>query len=343
MNLIGIIKYKDTTQAREIRVIGVIPGKREGFSMIFSKRQVKSLRKAGVKAKDFFLYSRTNPFILFKEFIRLWYEIKNFHPDIIHAHYGTMTAFVCAISSFINRIPLVITFRGSDLNKTSIDGFLRDLMGRILSQFSALRAAGIICVSRKLREKLWWNKNLVEVIPVGVDVEFFCPVPKNKARILLKWKLDGKVVLFNAHNPKVKRLDIAEASITEAKRYIPNIHLEALKGDILPEKMPFYLNASDCLLVTSDSEGSPNIVKEGLACNLPVVSVDVGDIPDRIDGVFPSMIVERNPKALGKAIVEILEMDCRSNGRSIIQEQLSEEKITRKIIGVYKKITNMRQ
>lgn len=328
-------------QSKETCVVALIPGPKEGSSMIFSKRQVQSLRKIGIIIKEFFLCSRTNPIVLFKEFVRLQRVIKNIHPDIIHAHYGTVTAFLGAISSFINRVPLVITFCGSDLNKTRNARFLRDLMGRILSQLSALRAEEIICVSRRLRGKLWWSKNHAEVIPMGVNVELFRPVPKNEARVLLGWEsLNRKVVLFNAHNPKVKRLDIAEASIAEAKRYIPNIHLEILRGDVPPEKMFLYLNASDCLLVTSDSEGSPGIVKEAMSCDLPVVSVDVGDIAEQLSGVLPSKVVERKPKILGNAIVEILEMNCRPNGRSTILEQLSEEKIARKIVNVYAKIAD---
>lgn len=334
------INYKSTIQERRIHGIALIPGSKENSSMIFCKRQVKSLGRAGVFIKEFFLCSRTNPYILFKEFIRLQREIKNIRPDIIHAHYGTMTAFIGAISSFISRVPLVITLRGSDLNKNPDVEFLRGLMGRILSQLSALRAERIICVSGRLREELWWKKNRAEVIPVGVNMQLFCPVPKNEARVLLGWEsLNRKVVLFNnAQNRKVKRLDIAEASIAQAKRYIPNIHLEILRGDVPPEKIFLYLNASDCLLVTSDSEGSPNIVKEALSCNLPVVSVDVGDIAERLSCVFPSQVVERKPKILGNAIVEILEMNCRSNGRSIILEQLSEERIARRIVNVYAKI-----
>ncbi|MDH5415007.1 MAG: glycosyltransferase family 4 protein [Flavobacteriaceae bacterium] len=195
-----IQKYKNITKSKEIRVIIVIPGKKEGISMIFSKNLVEYLREEGVTVREFYLPSRTNPFILLKEFIRLKKEIKNFQPNIIHSNYGTMTSFFSAKGSFIHRIPLVITFRGSDLNNTTkIDGFFRNLFGRILSQLSALRASKIICVSKKLQEKLWWRKDIAEIIPSpGVNLELFTPIDKEKARSILGWDNNKKVVLFNA-------------------------------------------------------------------------------------------------------------------------------------------------
>jgi len=278
--------------------------------------------------------------ILLREFIRLWRDLRDIRPDIIHAHYGTMTAFVGATISLISRVPLIITFRGSDLNKTAQTGFLRGLLGRILSQLSTLRARAIVCVSGRLLEKLWWKKAKAVVIPVGVNLELFRPMARKRARTLLGWESSSsKVVLFDGNNPTVKRLDIARASITEARRYIPDIRLEAL-NDTPPEKIVFYLNAADCLLVTSDSEGSPNLVKEALSCNLPVVSVDVGDIAERLNGVFPSTIVERRPEELGKAVAEVVQMNQRSNGRSIISKHLSEETIARKMLAVYCKAVN---
>lgn len=328
--------------AKEIHVIVVIPGKPEGNSMIFSKNMANYLREEGVTVKEFYLRSRTNLFILLKEFIRLRKEIKDFKPNIIHPDYGTMTSFFSAIGAYIHRTPLVITFRGSDLiNTAKIDGLFRDLFGRILSQLSTFMATKIICVSKILKEKLWWGKDIVEIIPSpGVNLELFSLIDKEKARTMLGWDNNKKVVLFNASNPKIKRLDIALASIEVAKRYIPNISLEVVGGNIPYEEMPLYLNAADSLLVTSDSEGSPGIVKEAMACNLPIVSVDVGDVSERLEGVSPSRIVSRNPDELGKALVEILELNCRSNGRSVAKEKLFHKIIIKNIIRIYDNILN---
>lgn len=332
-------KNKDTS--KKIRIIMVIPGKEEGNSMIFSKDQAKYLMNEGIIVQTFFIKSCTNPFILFKEFIRFISKIKYFQPDIIHADYGTMTSFFSALGSLINRIPLVILFRGSDLNNTAkTDGFFRDLFGRILSQISALKASKIICVSKKLSNRLWWKKHDVEIIFMGVDLESIYLIDKEKARSIIGWNNNAKIVLFNANNPKIKRLDLALASIEVAKKYNPSILLEIVKGDVPHEKMVFYLNAADCLLVTSDYEGSPQLVKEAMVCNLPIVSVDVGDVSDRLKDVFPSKIVQRDPEKLGIAIFEILELNCRSNSRLVTEKQLCHKKHIRDLIKIYENILN---
>src|SRR4029079_13851520 len=79
--------------------------------------------------------------------------------------------------------------------------------------------------------------------------------------------------------------------------------------------MPLYYRAADALLCASLSEGSPNVVKEALACNLPVVSTPVGDVPERLKGVYPSAVVARDAHSIGEALVQILLERRRSNGR----------------------------
>jgi glycosyltransferase involved in cell wall biosynthesis len=326
---------------REIKVITVIPAITKDKGMIFCEKETKVLIKAGINIKRFLLISRTNPLIIVKEFIRLCKEIKKNTPNIIHAHYGTMTSFLCCVVSLITRLPLIITFHGSDINKTSnAIGFWRDLLGKIFSQLSVLRATRIICVAEHMKENLWWGKNKTDVIPTGVNLNMFIPMIRDEARRLLNWNLNYKFVLFNAgKNPKVKRLDMAQSVINESKKHLPYIQFEVLSGDVEYEKIPLYLNAADCLLITSDSEGSPDIAKEALSCNLPIVSVDVGDIKERLKGVFLSKIVNRNIKEISNSIIEILLLNKRSNGRIIIEE-LSEEKIAQKIIDVYRTILN---
>jgi glycosyltransferase involved in cell wall biosynthesis len=101
--------------------------------------------------------------------------------------------------------------------------------------------------------------------------------------------------------------------------------------------MPLYYNASDCLIVASAYEGSPNVVKEALACNCPVVSSKVGDVEERLRDVYPSMVVGRNPQELGIALAEVLALNTRSNGRENITE-LSLERVTRRLIQLYNEV-----
>src|SRR5207249_3487378 len=134
-----------------LRVLSVIPAEEEGAAMIFAKRQVRALREVGVVSEPFFLSSRTSPFILVREWRRLRREIRSFRPDLIHAHFGTMTAFFCALSG---TRPLVVTYRGSDLNPCPNIPRLRAGLGKVLSQIASLRARRAICVSEQLKGRL---------------------------------------------------------------------------------------------------------------------------------------------------------------------------------------------
>ncbi len=326
-------------QTEAIRVLAVIPGSKDDInSMIFSRRQVQSLLEKGIDVRTFYLYDRSSIKALKQERKELGKLIREFKPMIIHSHYGTITALFCAFSS---SLPLVITFQGSDLNKTSSDGFLRDLMGRFFSHVAALKASRLICVSNKLKEKFHLNKSKASVVPIGININEFQPVSKTEARSYLNWNQQEKIILFNANNPKIKRLDMAEETLELLKKTIPNARLEVLSGYVDPDKIPMLLNASDCLLLCSDSEGSPMIIKEALACNLPIVGIDVGDVVERIQGLDNCVIAEKDSVALANAIEPILKNNSRTEGRiRLIKDQLTEEDIAERIKQIYMSILN---
>ena len=111
-----------------------------------------------------------------------------------------------------------------------------------------------------------------------------------------------------------------------------------MAGEVPAGQVPLMMSAADCLLMTSDVEGSPNVVKEAMACSLPVVSVEVGDVVERLRDVQPSRIVGRNPEELGRAVVEILETNRRSNGREIAARELSEPAMVERVKAVYARV-----
>lgn len=316
-----------------LRVLAVIPGDEQGSSFIFAKRQVESIKAKNIAISTFYLSSRTNPLKVLKEIFRFKKFIKEFKPDIIHSHYGTVTAFIPA---FFSNIPLVITLQGSDINRTPADGFLRDLVGRFLTQLACLKAKKIICVSMRLKEKLWKKKKAV-TIANGINLDHFELIGKAEARKNLDWNLNDKIVLFNANNPVIKRLDLALLAIESVKQKIPEARLEILRGGIDPQKVPVYLNAADCLLICSDNEGSPLIVKEALACNLPVCGTDVGDVKERIENTMPVALVKQNEQDIAQGLIFLLTKNVRGNGRSIlIEQELDDKMVADKIIKLYK-------
>jgi teichuronic acid biosynthesis glycosyltransferase TuaC len=307
--------------------------------MVFARREAAILHSAGVEVRPFFLGSRTSPLDLVKEFLRFRREIELFRPHLIHAHYGTVTALFCALAT---ARPLVVTFRGTDLNPCPTMNPLRSFVGRLFSQLAALRASGIVCATRRLKDRLWWGTDRATILAGYVDLTLFQPQERSEARQALGWSLTDKFVLFNAgHTPKVKRLDLAQAAVCEANKINgnPEVKMVVLDGQIDPNLIPIYLNAADCLLVTSDWEGSPYIVKEALSCNLPIVSVDVGDVAERVQGVTPSRIVARNAASLGRAVLEVLALGRRSNGR-LATADLSEEKVAEGTRFIYDRVLN---
>jgi teichuronic acid biosynthesis glycosyltransferase TuaC len=296
----------------ELRVLFVIPGSPDGSSMIFAKRQARAVAERGLRTSEFYLKSRTHPRILLAEAARLRAAIGAFDPHVVHAQFGTMTGF---LTGLVTRRPVVVTFFGGDLNPGATAFWPRSFAGRVLSQLAARRADGLICVSSELRDRLWWRRSEVVIIPCGADTAVFYPRPQSEARAILQWGPNERVVLFNAgFDPRRKRIDLARAAVDEAERRIGPVRFEVMDGSRDPSLVPILMNAADCLLVTSDSEGSPTVVQEAIASNLPVVSVDVGDVRERLLGVAPSRIVERDPARLGTALAEVLTTRQRSNG-----------------------------
>jgi len=327
---LGTIELKE--REPPIRVLAVTPRPSSKGSMVHVTRQVASLEAAGVTCQTFSVASRTSPWVVLREWRRLRREIDLFQPDIVHAHYGTVTAFLAILST---TLPVIITYRGSDLNPNRGRGCLREAFGIFLSQLSALRAARIICVSKQLKGKLWWRRHRVSIIPTGVDMAVFYPRDLRQARRELGWGPDERVVLFNAGDPICKRLDLARTAVQFAESLCGRIQFAALDGNVSPNLIPTMMNAANCLLLTSDWEGSPNVVKEALACNLPVVSVDVGDVRERLELVWPSFIVPRDAREIGKAICEILRQGQRSNGREL-ESDLSSEAISQRVVSLYR-------
>jgi glycosyltransferase involved in cell wall biosynthesis len=299
-----------------MRVLFVIPGEAQGSSMVFARRQAESLAREGVEVEVFHLRSRTSLWVLAREGVRFRRTVRSFDPQVIHAHFGTVTALFAAWAAPMR--PLVITFRGSDLN---LSPSLRSLAGQVLSQIAALRARRIVCVSRQLRERLWWRRGVVIILPSGVDPEVFCPEPRFAARRRLGWDDDERVVLFNAgHDPATKRLDLASEALRFTQGLLKGVRMEVLDGTTPPARVPELLNAADCLLLTSDREGSPTVIQEALACNLPVISVDVGDTVERLRGMQCSAIVPREAAAIASELARVLRTPTRSDGRRKVAE-----------------------
>lgn len=189
--------------------------------------------------------------------------------NVVHAHFG-LTALSCLLLP--RRIPLVITFHGSDVNRSLL---------RAVSRLVALRADWLVFVSGPLSERLKKPQGHRSIIPNGVDLSLFAPMPPEQARRALKCDRGaGPIVVFGSDpHRRVKRYDRFQA-VLEGLSHLDIKDVVLHEPGDARERVALKLNAADCLLFTSEQgqEGSPMVVKEAVSVGLPVVSVDVGDV-----------------------------------------------------------------
>jgi len=199
-------------------------------------------------------------------------KIKSEKYDFIHAHGG----HIGSLCNLQRMVPVITSYRGSDINTKR---------GFILSIISLKSSFFKIFVNRNMA-KIAGVKSNFDIIPAGIDFSIFKPKIKVNCRKYFNWDLNKKIILFGGKkNVPVKNFSLAKDAISFLNQ---NIKIVELKG-FTREEVAIALNACDCVLLTSFSEGSPNIIKEALACNRPIVSTDVGDVKELskgIDGVF---------------------------------------------------------
>jgi len=305
---------------------------------IFVARQVRELRRLGVLIDVLHFPSRGNPLNHLRAWRELRRRIRGCDYDLIHAQFG----HAGLVAQAQRKLPVVVTFRGPDLEGVFDHAGRMTLKGRVLVALCrrlARTADEVVVVSETLARRL--PRKDYHVVPSGLDLECFSPAPREQARRALGWDLDQAVVLFAAQDIRMpgKRFALAREAVEVAQGQI-DLRLE-VATDIEPGQMPLHMNASDALMLTSISEGSPNVVKEALACNLPVISVDVGDVRERLAGVSPGAICEATPQALAEAMIEILERPRRSNGRHLVAH-LDEHSQSEKVLGIYNRICSRR-
>lgn len=300
--------------------------------MPFVRREADALRAAGHDVQVFGFDNRSYR-TFFDQALLLRRVAKALRPDIVHAQFGKFNALLAVFSGRA----FVITFRGTDINHNTKYSWLRSALGLAASQVAASFARGIVCVSREIQSKVWacrWRPSIV--VPTGVDLRLFQPMDRAAARRQLGYGAAERIVLFNAgKNPAVKDPALAAAAVCEAKARVGEIRFVVLDGTAHPSEIPVYMNAADVLLVTSRTEGSPTVVQEAMACNLPVVSVDVGDVRERLEGVSACRVVDsRSPQELGSALAEVLAAGRRSDGGAHARF-LGVDAIAARLVGFY--------
>ena len=307
----------------------------------FVREQVEALRAQGcecayyhIKGKGMVGYLREVP--------KLRKKICEWKPDVVHAHFG-LSCLVANLAT--RRVPVVSTYHGSDINLSSI---------RPLSKIAMWLSAWNIFVSKH-------NMALVgavdgkkcSLIPCGINL----PMPWGELQnqtveqlTLNQWvetvitKGKKHVLFAGAFDNTVKDPELAEQAMNELTNEGINAELIELKGYNRDQVNALMYNC-DAFLMTSKTEGAPQVIKEAMACGCPIVSVDVGDVKERVANlegcyVVPigdrSLVIGNLVEALKKAIA----FEEKTKGRErIIAEGLTNDQIAESIIEIYENIS----
>ena len=292
----------------------------------FIYEQMKAIEVLGIETKALLVDRGYKGYICAMSKIKK--VIKEYSPDIVHAHYG-----LCGIIANMQRkVPVITTFHGSDLNYPVL---------RVLSFLAVISSRASIVVSEQLKKRTIISKN-IHVVPCGINADLLVPIDKDKARLQLGWVMGEKYLLFSKEFfNKAKNYPLAKAAVDEYNSRFAEGHNATLLEFIgySREQVMLLYNAVDCVLMTSDHEGSPQFIKEAMACNCPIVSVDVGDVKQVISNTDGCYLAERNPSDIAEKL-NLAIKHGKTNGRNKVLKEFEAGVIAQKIISIYEEVVN---
>lgn len=292
---------------------------KSGISPII-KNQGNSLIQKGIDVQFYTIQGKG-----FKGYLKSIFLLKKYLKhnqfDIFHAHYS-LSAIVATMAG---AKPLVVSLMGSDV----IEG---GNLKPIIRYFAKNIWVSTIVKSFDMKNSL--NYDSAIVIPNGVDTNYFKPIDKITSLQKVNWDQGKTHVLFAASkNRPEKNYSLFKKAI----EYIANSGIEAhTLEDVDHSLMPYYYNASDVVVLLSKHEGSPNVIKEAMACNRPIVATDVGDIKENIETTDGCYVVKQNYIEVAGKIQDALNYK-QTNGRFKIRH-LRSEIISEKLVQLYNDI-----
>lgn len=298
----------------------IVANKNRGHFAPFVAEQAEALQRVGLEVAWFGVKGHGALGYLLN-LPRLLIAICRVRPKIIHAHYGLCGTLAC----MQHCVKVVTTWHGSDINNPRV---------RRLCRRALRRSKCNLFVSEQLMALAGDSFNPA-VQPCGVNLDDFPPIGRQEARQRMGLDPDRKYVLFaSAFDNAVKNAPLAQAAMQQ----VPEAELLELKGYTRVE-VACLLRAVDCLLMTSHSEGSPQVVKEALASGTPIVSVAVGDVPWLVEGVEGCHIAQRDPADLALHLREALAFGGFTRGRDRIEALgLDNNHIAQRLASLYAKV-----
>ncbi|MBN1472264.1 MAG: glycosyltransferase [Syntrophaceae bacterium] len=284
------------------------------------KNQIKSIQENGIDSVIFPIVGKGLPGYL-RNILLLKKHLKYAQYDLIHAHYA-LSGYVAALAG---AKPLIVSLMGSDLGINKRNSLQKYIMKKYWNE--------TIVKSKTMREAV--GECSVEVIPNGVNIDKLKPLAQKEALKKTNWDLNCRHILFAA-NPKrpEKNYQLLQSAFERIKENKIQLHF---LDNVPNEVMPFYYNAADVVVLTSLREGSPNVIKEAMACNRPIVATAVGDVAEIIDGVSGCFLCDFDPVDLASKLTLALKFNKPTSGRDkIIVMGLDDKTIAAKIIAIYR-------
>lgn len=262
-----------------------------------------------------------------KSIYKIRYIIRKGIFDLIHIHYGLSGLFLLLGRV---RVPVLMTLHGGDIQAEQGKTVQVALTKRILKKCDFA-----ITLNDRMNEIAKAFIHHTEIIPCSVNTNLFKEFDQ-------KEKSESVRILFpSARSRFVKDFPLFEKTCELLRQQynldVKEYYLENLSRNQVAE----LFNRMDVLLMTSISEGSPQVVKEAMACNLPVVSTNVGDVSVLLDGVKKSYVAKsREPKELADLVYKSLSSvkDGISPRDKIIKLELDDDSIAKKILSIYKRL-----
>lgn len=300
----------------------------------FIHSQATSLAAAGVGVDVLYMRGYTGLPVYARGLVEAPRVARRRPYDVVHVHYG----HTALASLAVTRRPLIVSFCGADvIGHQRPGGTITRKSAAEASVFRWLGATASATITKSLEMELALPRPLRarnHILANGVDLERFAPRPRAEARAELGWNADEKVMLFlgNPDDPR-KNVDLARAAAALVAERVPGARLHEAWA-IPPHDVPTYLNAADCLVFPSRGEGSPNAVKEAMACALPIVASPVGDVPERLTGVGNTWVREPEPEAFADALVLALAADRAPDARRAV-EPLAIDRVADRLLDIY--------
>lgn len=292
----------------------------------FVTEQVDSLRKLGINF-DFYGIVGKGPLGYLKNLPGLKRKIREYKPDLIHAHYGLSGL----LATLQRKVPVVVTFHNGETLSKGIN---------LLSSIAAKRADYVIYVAQHIYDRCYMKAKKYSIIPCGVNLDDLSLIPYGQARKESGFKDGTKYILFGgAFDNLRKNYPLLKQAIDRLpeKESIECIEMKGLNR----REITRYMCAVDCFALPTKSEGSPQALKEAMGCDCPIIATDVADIKYLLGDLPGHYICSFNPEDVAKKLAMALDFNNRTKGRErIVKLGLSNGLVARRIHAIYEEILN---